>query len=149
MVALAAMARPQPIGVTMAKAKKLATATPAAPANVPVAHNTGPQGKASAGAHVMAWRGCAPLAPTATLAWAPGYTPVNPWRPHTPGAAFYTAVLAPTLAAGNGTATVQAVIAAGATAGLKAAAVQGHLRWLYTWGPWLTVNGLLYGQPSA
>jgi hypothetical protein len=68
-------------------------------------------------------------------------SPVNPWKPGSYGDQFYKAALA------RNPATVQDAITLAAPAGFSAADVQGHLRWLYTWGgEYLRVNGERYQQ---
>ena len=65
----------------------------------------------------------------------------NPWTPGSLGDQFYKAALV------RNPATVQAAITLAAAAGFSAADVQGHLRWLYTWGgEYLRVNGKRYQQ---
>lgn len=113
-------------------------------ANTPVAPVVGVQGKATPGGHVLAYKAQPAFGATATLQLVAGTN--NPWRPGTPGHAFYVQVLAG-LAPG---ATVAQCIAAAATAKVpgatKAGQVQGHLRWLYTWGgAYLAIDGKLYG----
>lgn len=114
---------------------KKSTAKVAAPTTVAVApaHPEG-QGKANAGGHVKAWRNQPSFAVTAKLSLV---SPVNPWRPGTPGHKFW-----PVLQEAK---TVQQAIDNAAKIGLTARQVQGHLRWLYTWGgAYLQVDGALY-----
>lgn len=112
------------------------TSTP----TIAVAPTMGEQGSRKTGGHYNAYRATPVFAPTATLRLV---SAVNPWRPMSPGHAFYTAVLA------NNPATVSDAIALGAKAGLKAREVQNHLRWLYTWGgAYLEVDGKLFAAPA-
>jgi hypothetical protein len=113
---------------------KLVSSVPVAPA-----HPAG-QGSAIPGGHIKAFRAQGAFAPSATLS---RIVPTNPWRVGTPGARFYSEVLA------HGPATVQAALDLGVKAGFTPAMSQGHLRWLYTWaGAYLAVDGLLYGQSA-
>jgi hypothetical protein len=95
-------------------------------ANIAVApsHPLG-QGKATPGGHVRAWRAC----PAFALSHPVTIGQANPWRPNSPGGIFWAAVLA----SDPKPATVSDLVAIGVKLGLKPAAVQGHLRWLYTW----------------
>lgn len=114
--------------------------TPVTTAVAPVVGQVGH--KAKHGGHYLAYKAQAAFAGSDTLAIVAGTN--NPWRPGTPGHAFYSAVLS------QAPATVADAIALGAKAGFKASAVQGHLRWLFTWGgAYLAVNGLLYGGTVA
>jgi hypothetical protein len=135
-------------GTKMAKANKAQKpATPVAPATpaptLPLSPVIAPVGKSVKGAHIQAWRAAlkAGFAPTATLALVQGST--NPWHAGKAGHTFYTAVLA------KGPATVQAAITLGATVGFTKANVLGHLAWLYTWGPFVTINGNTWAQAQA
>lgn len=114
-------------------------ATVTAPtANTPVAPVNGQQGKATPGGHVTAWRACAKAGFTPTHS-VKLLSTTNPWRPNTPGHAFWTKCLSTTPAP----ATVADVYANAKKAGIKGAA--GHLAWLYTWGgAYVAVNGKQY-----
>jgi hypothetical protein len=117
--------------------------TMSATPNTPVAPVVGKVGSSVKGGHIEAYRAQAKFLPSDTLRVIPGTN--NPWRPGTPGHAFYTAVLA------NGPATVGAAIemAAKSKPSFRAVDVQGHLRWLYTWGgAYLEVNGKLYSSEA-
>lgn len=99
--------------------------------------------KSQHGGHYAAFKACGSFALSDTLAIVAGTN--NPWRPGTPGSAFYAAVLA------KSPATVQAAVVLGQSAlGLKPAQVQAHLRWLFTWGgAYLQVNGKLHSASVA
>ena len=120
----------------MAKQAKVTPSVPVAPAN-PL--GVGQQVK---GGHYLAYKAQSNFAPTAMLTFAPGF--VNWWRPTCPGGKFFAAVLAPAL--GNGLTVQQAIDGGNATLGLKPQAVQQHLKWLYTWGNGLAVDGITWGQ---
>lgn len=108
----------------------------------PVAPAQGEQGvRLSHGGHIQAYKAQASFAPTATLELISG---TNPWRRNTLGHDFYVKVL------GNAPKTVADALAIGAKAGLKARDVQGHLRWLYTWGgSYIRIAGNVYSPPVA
>src|SRR5215469_10113616 len=80
---------------TMSKQKSVtkvvAPVAPVAVANTPVAPVNGSQGKASPGGHVKAWRSQAAFSDNATIALL---STTNPWRPNTPGHAFWAKCLA-------------------------------------------------------
>jgi hypothetical protein len=110
--------------------------------NTPVAPTVGAQGSRKPGGHYQAYKAQPAFAPTATLRLISGS---NPWRPNCPGYDFYVQVLS------QSPATVQAAIdmAAKAKTPQKAAEVQKHLRWLYTWGgSYLEVDGKLANLPA-
>jgi hypothetical protein len=112
--------------------------------NTPVAPVVGSVGSSSKGGHILAYRAQAKFLLTDTLRIVPGSN--NPWRPNTPGYLFYSQVLA------NAPATVGAAIEMGAKSkpAFRAVDVQGHLRWLYTWGgAYLEVNGKLHSAPAT
>jgi hypothetical protein len=101
-----------------------------------VAPTVGQQGTKTHGGHYNAYRACPPFAPTATLELISGS---NPWRPATPGHSFYTQVLA------QKPATIGKALELGAKAGFKVGEVQGHLRWLYTWGgSYIKIGGQVF-----
>jgi len=108
--------------------------------NVAIAPRTGTTGTRTVGGHVQAWRNQPAFAPTAKLEFTGG---ANRWRAGTPGSKFYEAVMA------HNPGTVQAALDLGNAAGIKAAECQGHLRWLYTWGVGLKVDGAVYVPPTA
>jgi hypothetical protein len=113
------------------------TSTLAPSVAVAPAHPAG-TGHATKGGHVVHWRAQPAFDPASTLQLTSAH---NPWRPNAPGYAFYAQVLAPL---GLEPTTVQAVLAAAHTAGFKPGVAQGHLRWLYTWGNYMLVNGALH-----
>ena len=112
------------------------TPAPAAPTNVAIAprHPAG-TGKSTKGGHVVAWRGCKSFDPSATITVV---DLVNRWRQGTPGSDFFEAVLA------KKPATVQAALDLAKAAGIGASDAQGHLRWYFTWGSHIQVNGQFY-----
>lgn len=120
----------------------MSTTTPVA--TTPVAPVQGQQGQVLRhGGHIVAYKAQPKFDSAATLELISG---TNPWRPSTPGSDFWVKVLAklPTPA------TVSDALALGAKAGLKPVAVQGHLRWLYTWGgSYIRVAGNVYSPPVA
>ena len=83
--------------------------------------------------HWLAAQAQAPFAPTASLRIL---SPENPWRPNSDGHRFYSALLAADLT----NATIQTAIDIGAPLGLRYS-VQDHLRWLFTWGPYIEIDG--------
>jgi len=104
------------------------------------AHPMG-QGSQTKGGHHNAWRAQPKFQPSDKLSLV---STVNPWRPNSLGWSFYNAVLAPCPA------TVSDALAVGKAKGYPARVVQGHLRWLYTWGgSYLAVNGSTYAAPAA
>jgi hypothetical protein len=110
--------------------------------NTPVApsHPEG-QGTSTKGGHYVAFKAQGNFAPEATFE---RISATNPWRPNTPGFRFYAAVLAGTPS------TVADVLALGKEAGFKASDVQGHLRWLFTWGgSYIRVAGKVYAAPAG
>ena len=110
----------------------------------PVAPAMGPQGSSTPGGHYVAYRNQSKFDLGASLKLV---STVNPWRPNTPGHAFYVGVLS------QGPATVGAAIELAKSSkprSFKASEVQAHLRWLYTWGgAYLEVNGKLFAAPPA
>jgi hypothetical protein len=112
--------------------------------SIAVAPSPAPRGHSDKGAHVLAWRGQKAFDPTSTIRLL--NPSVNPWRA-VESADFYSKVLC-----NPDVTTVQQAIDLAIKLRIckSAARVQGHLRWLYTWGPgWLEVNGQLYGQSAA
>jgi hypothetical protein len=108
--------------------------------NIPVAPAMGVQGSKSHGGHYLAYRQCPKFDLAASLKLI---SQVNPWQPQSPGFRFWTEVLA------KNPATVGAAIKA-AEGMFKAAEVQNHLRWLYTWGgAYLEVGGKLFAAPPV
>jgi hypothetical protein len=110
--------------------------------NTPVApsHPEG-QGHATKGGHYVAFKAQGNFAPEATFEVI---SAVNPWRPNTPGHRFYAAILA------SKSATVGDVLSVGKEAGFKASDIQGHLRWLFTWGgSYIRVAGNVYAAPAV
>jgi hypothetical protein len=106
-----------------------------------VAPTVGQQGTKIHGGHVDAYRACPPFAPTASLELISGS---NPWRPTSPGHSFYTQVLA------HKPATIGKALELGAKAGFKVGEVQGHLRWLFTWGgSYIKVDGKVFSEPKS
>lgn len=101
----------------------------------------GGQGSRKVGGHIAAFRAQPKFALDASLKLVSG---VNPWRPNTPGHDFYVAVLS------HNPKSVGAAIDLGKKAGLNAGEVQGHLRWLYTWGgAHIEIGGKLYAPPAS
>lgn len=74
-------------------------------------------------------------------------TDANPWRPNTPGWRFFEEVLRrrPATVA-DAVELTQAALRKGINVGRGRSSIiaQGHLKWLYHWGPRLAVNGKLY-----
>jgi len=83
--------------------------------------------------HWLAAQALPPFPPTATLRIM---SPDNPWRPDSDGHRLYSKLLAADLT----NATVQTAIDIGTLLGLSYS-VQDHLRWLFTWGPYIEIDG--------
>lgn len=88
-----------------------------------------PRGSQKVNDHVIAWRACKHFPLNAKLEIL---SPVNPWRDNSPGGAFYAKVL---------TARPATIADAIHLSGMKPGPAQGHLRWLYTWGDYIAING--------
>jgi hypothetical protein len=105
--------------------------------NIAIAPRSGEVGSRKVGGHIQAFRLQGEFAPTSKLEVV---ATSNPWRVGTPGATFYDKVLA------KKPATVKAALELADKAGIAGA--QGHLRWLFTWGPHLKVDGKLHGSQA-
>ena len=128
----------------MAKSNK--KSTPAQAPSVPVApSNPLGVGVQTKGGHYIAYKAQGNFALSDHLTFAPGF--VNWWRPTCPGGKFFAAVLQPALE--SGISVSDAIAAGNATLGLKPQAVQQHLKWLYTWGNGMSVNGVAWGSTQA
>jgi hypothetical protein len=109
--------------------------------SIAIAPRQGNVGSRKVGGHIEAFRvlrakgNFAPAQKLEVLATS------NPWRVGTPGAAFFDKVLA------KKPATVKAALELADKAGIANA--QGHLAWLFTWGPHLKVDGKLHAAPVA
>jgi hypothetical protein len=108
----------------------------------------GPRGKRDlrdCSGHYQAYKAQPAFALDATIKLV---SPTNPWRgppKRCPGWHFYKKLLS------KAPATVGATIELGAKAGIKAAEVQKHLRWLYTWewgGPYIEIDGQIYAASA-
>jgi|SRR5262245_5793612 len=66
------------------------------------------------------------------------------WRPSGLGYDFWQKVLGPLSEFGTTYTTVQACIDAGKAHGIAASMVQSHLKWFYTWGDQVEINGTRY-----
>jgi hypothetical protein len=66
------------------------------------------------------------------------------WQAHSRGADFWDKVLGPCTEFGTKATTVQALLDAAATVGLKAHRVHSMLRYLYTWGDQVEIAGKRY-----
>jgi len=91
--------------------------------------------------HHTDWKAQPNFAPDGTIKLV---SPENPWAllgrsgRNGKGYQFFVKVMA------KGPATVQEAIDLGKEIGLKPGQVQGHLRWLYTWGPFVEIDGKLF-----
>jgi hypothetical protein len=91
--------------------------------------------------HTQAWRAHKRFPNTATVNML-----VNQprWRPASRGADFWAKVLGPCTDFGSKPTTVQELVDAAAKVGLKAHRVHSMLRYLYTWGDQVEINGKRY-----
>ena len=91
--------------------------------------------------HTQAWRALKSFPTTATVNML-----VNQprWRPASRGADFWAKVLGPCTEFGTKPTTVQALVEAADKVGLKAHRVHSMLRYLYTWGDQVEINGVRY-----
>jgi hypothetical protein len=98
------------------------------------------EGPRTAKEHVDAWR-AQPLFPReAAIRFL---SDVNPWGANVPGREFYKTVLA------KRPATVGEMLDLAAVAGWRAVQAQGHLRWLYTRGDYVEIDGKRFWLSSA
>jgi hypothetical protein len=98
-------------------------------------------GSSKKGGHVVAFRAQKAFPLDATLELI---SSTNPWRPNTPGNTFFEKVLR------ANPKTVQAAVDLGKAISISEPDVQGHLRWLFTWGgSYIKVAGQLYSAPAG
>jgi hypothetical protein len=86
--------------------------------------------------HVTAWRRCKPFDANATIRIISTH---NPWRPNALGWNLFEHVLRnaePT--------TIGKIIDAAEAIGYYRTDTMRHLRWLYTWGDFIEINGQRY-----
>jgi hypothetical protein len=75
--------------------------------------------------------------PAASVEWVVPASDENPWRPDAEGHLWFTGM------SKRRPATVAEVNALGGTKNYPA---EGHLRWLYTWGDYIKINGKFYRE---
>jgi hypothetical protein len=91
--------------------------------------------------HTAAWRSSKNFATTAKVNML-----VNcpRWSAHSRGADFWAKVLGPVTEYGTKPTTMQALLDAGKAVGLKAHRVNSMMRYLYTWGDQVEIDGKRY-----
>jgi hypothetical protein len=96
------------------------------------------------GKHVLAWKRQPTFAPTDRLTLT---TDNNPWAYNTPGYRFFEAVMRQRPATVADAISMAKAHDGGKVRTERIGSAQGHLRWLYTWGPHLIVNDQFW-RPS-
>jgi hypothetical protein len=88
--------------------------------------------------HEKRWRDCNDFSHDVTLVLIPGRP--NPWTPGSDGDRFYKEVLV----AAKPKTVGEAIEAAKKLIPPLKNGVQGHLRWLWTWGDYIRIGGRLW-----
>lgn len=102
-----------------------------APNNMPIAPSATVR-------HVIAFRRCKPFDLNATVRVISTH---NPWRPSSHGYNLFEKVLRPKNTAMT---TIGQIIDEAEAVGYYRAETARHLRWLYTWGDFIEINGMRY-----